>query len=71
MELNVRDAGRLSTRLGVVLATLALLVTLFPTSIVLAAPPKITLEQCRNGAAGSPNPCAAPAGRSSSTRARR
>jgi hypothetical protein len=43
-------------------ATIGLLAALMPISIVLAAPPSVSLEQCRNGSAASPNDCPAPGG---------
>jgi hypothetical protein len=41
------------------MATLGLLAMMLPVSTVVAAPPGISLEQCRNGSAASPNDCEA------------
>ena len=53
---------RILVRLVTTLATVGLLVGLMPASIVLAAPPGASLEQCRNGSATDPNDCPAPGG---------
>jgi hypothetical protein len=61
--MNIRSGfGRKSRRFAVTMATLVLLVGLMPASVVLAAPPGVSLEQCRNGSAAAPNPCPAPGG---------
>jgi prealbumin domain-containing protein len=54
--------GRKSRRFAATIATVVLLVGLLPVQGVLAAPPGVSIEQCRNGSAASPNPCPAPGG---------
>ncbi len=49
--------GRHSGRLAVAAATVAILVSMMPVATVLAAKAAVSLEQCRNGAASTPNDC--------------
>ena len=49
--------GRIITRLAAVLAAIGLLAMLLPIPVAMAAPPGISLEQCRNGSATDPNDC--------------